>query len=124
MPKLFLTDDIVFTASCPAGKDQEIYWDHPTGADGRVRNNSVSGLGLRVTALGRKAFIHAYQFNGERCRKVIGTPVSYNVASARLEVIKRKQELDEGRNPDADRICLPSHREEYVFAEEPVDSRW
>lgn len=122
MPNIFLTDDIVFSASCPAGKDQEIYWDHPIGADGRIRNNSVSGLGLRVTALGRKAFIHAYNFNGERCRKVIGSTISYNVASARLEVIKRKQELDDGKNPDADRI--DPRRKHFLTIREVIDRYW
>lgn len=94
----------------------------PYRADGRIRNNSVSGLGLRVTALGRKAFIHAYNFNGERCRKVIGSTISYNVASARLEVIKRKQELDGGKNPDADR--MDPRRKHFLTIREAIDRYW
>ena len=122
MPQLFLTDDIVLSASCPAGKDQEIYWDHPTGADGRIRSNSVSGLGLRVTALGRKAFIHAYHFNGGRCRKVIGSTTRHNVASARLEVIKRKEEIDGGQNPDANRV--DPRRKHFMTIREVLDRYW
>ncbi|MBM2716154.1 DUF4102 domain-containing protein [Mesorhizobium caraganae] len=56
------------TLTCPAGRDQITYWDHPIGQDGRIRNGSVSALGLRVTALGRKSFIHDYKFNGKRYR--------------------------------------------------------
>jgi integrase len=122
MPQLFLTDDIVFSASCPQGKDQEIYWDHPVGADGRIRNNSVSGLGLRVTMLGRKAFIHAYQFNGQRCRKVIGSTLLHNVASARLEVIKRDQDLKDGKDPEAGRIN--PRKKQFLTVRDVIDQYW
>jgi len=122
MPNIFLTDDFIFTAICPAGKDQEIYWDHPIGADGRARSNSVSGLGLRVTMLGRKAFVHAFQFNGRRYRKVIGSTISYNVASARLEVIKRQQLIDSGKDPDADRI--DPRRKHFMTVREAINRYW
>jgi len=122
MPQLFLTDDIVFSASCPDGKDQEIYWDHPVGADGRIRSNSVSGLGLRVTMLGRKAFIHAYQFNGQRCRKVIGSTLLHNVASARLEVIKRDQDIKDGKDPEAGRIN--PRQKHFLTVRDVIDQYW
>jgi len=122
MPQLFLTDDIVFSAICPEGKDQEIYWDHPVGADGRIRSNSVSGLGLRVTMLGRKAFIHAYQFNGQRCRKVIGSTLLYNVASARLEVIKRDQDIKDGNDPEAGRIN--PRQKHFLTVRDVIDQYW
>ena len=122
MPNIFLTDDLVLSASCPSGKDQEIYWDNPVGADGRIRNNSVSGLGLRVTKLGRMAFIHDYQLNGQRCRKVVGSTLVYNVASARMEVIKRTQQLQEGTDPEADRIDI--RRKHFMTVRDAVDRYW
>lgn len=121
MPNIFLTDDFVLTASCPAGKDQEIYWDNPVGMDGRIRNNSVSGLGLRVTALGRKAFVHAYQFNGQRYRKVLDSTVK-KVASARLAVTNRNDQLKEGKDPDADQI--DTRRKHFLTVREVIDRYW
>ncbi|WP_173999877.1 tyrosine-type recombinase/integrase [Agrobacterium tumefaciens] len=117
-----MTDDIVSSAICPAGKDQEIYWDHPVTAGGRILANSVAGLGLRVTALYRKAFIHDYKLNGRRYRKVIGSPISLSVASARLEIRKRNQKIDEGRDPDADRI--DPRRKHFLTVREAIDQYW
>ncbi|MFK0207723.1 tyrosine-type recombinase/integrase [Agrobacterium sp. NPDC090283] len=116
MPKIYLTDLLVSGASCPAEKDQEIYWDYPVGGDGVIRNGSVSGLGLRVTALGNKTFVHAYMFNQKRHRKALGSNIVLNVASARLAVIDREKRLEAGENPDLDendprRIHLMTVRE-------------
>ncbi|WP_166486905.1 tyrosine-type recombinase/integrase [Rhizobium etli] len=96
-----MTDTLVLTLRCQAGRRQCIYWDHPVGTDGRTRNGSVSGLGLKVTNLGRRTFIHDYRFNGERYRKILGTPANLSVASARLLIGERQQQLDAGTNPDA-----------------------
>lgn len=122
MPNIFLTDDFVSLASCPNGKDQEIYWDNPVGGDGRIRNNSVSGLGLRVTSLGRRAFVHAYQFNGRRYRKVIGSTTRHNVASARADVVTRQQQLDLGEDPDANRV--DPRRKHFLTVHEAIDRYW
>ncbi|MER8882459.1 integrase family protein [Mesorhizobium sp. M0816] len=122
MPQLFLTDDLVFTANCPSGKGQEIYWDYPVGIDGRIRNDSVSGLGLRVTALGNKAFVHAYQFNGRRYRKVLGTTVVLTVSSARLTVGQRQRRLEAGENPDFDRT--DPRRAHLLTVREAIDRYW
>ncbi len=122
MPNIFLTDDLVLSATCPSGKDQEIYWDHPMGADGRIRSNSVSGLGLRVTKLGRMAFIHDYQLNGQRCRKVVGSTIIHSVASARLEVIKRSQQLKDGTDPEAGRI--DTRRKHFLTVRDVIDKYW
>lgn len=122
MPKIYLTDNLVFEALCPAGKDQEIYWDYPVGADGRIRNGSVSGLGLRVTTLGAKSFVHAYQFNGKRCRKVLGTAVALDVGSARLSVRNREQQLEAGENPDLD--STNPRRAHLLTVREAIDRYW
>ncbi|MDP9592090.1 UNVERIFIED_ORG: integrase [Shinella zoogloeoides] len=117
-----MTDDFVYLAECPVGKDQEIYWDHPIGVDGRMRRDAVSGLGLQVTMLGRKSFIHAYQFNGQRYRKVIGSPLLHNVASARLEVLKRRQQIANQEDPEAGRI--DPRRKHFLTVREVIDSYW
>ncbi len=58
------------------------------------------GLGLRITEQGAKSFIHSFRFNGKSKRIVIGTPVNMNVASARLIVAQRCNEIDQGIDPD------------------------
>lgn len=122
MAKIYLTDSFVFGVYCPEGKDQEIYWDHPIGEDGHVRNGSMSGLGLRVTALGAKAFVHAYQFNGKQYRKALGSTVTLNVASARLAVHNRIRQLEAGENPDLDRT--DPRRLHLLTVREAIDRYW
>lgn len=122
MPKLFLTEDIVFSAACPAGKDQEFFWDYPVGIDGRIRSDSVSGLGLRVTALGHKAYVHAYQFNGKRYRTVIGSTILLTVSSARLAVGQRHRRLEARENPDFDRN--DPRRAHLLTVREAIDRYW
>ncbi|TIX71510.1 MAG: integrase [Mesorhizobium sp.] len=87
-----------------------------------MRNDSVSGLGLRVTALGNKAFVHAYQFNGRRYRKVLGTTVVLNVSSARLAVGQRQRRLEAGENPDFDRT--DPRRAHLLTVREAIDRYW
>ncbi|KAA6490852.1 DUF4102 domain-containing protein [Agrobacterium sp. ICMP 7243] len=122
MPKLYLTDSLVLTANCPAGKDQEIYWDYPVGTDGTIRNGSVSGLGLRVTALGNKTFVHAYQFNGKRYRKALGSTIVLSVSSARLTVGQRQRQLEAGENPDFD--GEDPRRAHLLTVREAIDRYW
>ncbi|MER8995573.1 integrase family protein [Mesorhizobium sp. M0678] len=122
MPKLFLDESVVLSADCPSEKDQEIYWDHPVGRDRRIRNGSVSGLGLRVTALGHKSFVHAYQFNGKRYRKALGSTVLLNVASARLAVGQRQRQLEAGENPDFD--DRDTRRAHLLTVREAIDRYW
>jgi integrase len=122
MPKLYLTDPFVSNVLCPAGKDQEIYWDHPLGEDGHIRNGSMAGLGLRVTAMAAKSFIHAYQFNGKRYRKTLGSSVVLSVSSARLEVHNRQRQLKAGENPDLDRT--DPRRMHLLTVREAIDRYW
>lgn len=122
MAKVFLTDEVIANAVCPPNKDQEIYWDFPVAADGQVRNGSVPGLGLRVTALGHKSFVHAYRFNGKRYRKALGSTVLLRIASARLKVGQRERQLAEGENPDFDQTH-PS-RAHLLTVREAIDRYW
>ncbi len=66
-----------------------------------MRNNSVAGLGIRVTAQGAKSFVHTFRFNGKFKRHVIGTPANLNVASARLKVLQRNLDIEQGADPSA-----------------------
>lgn len=122
MPNIYLTDLVVAQAICPAEKDQEIYWDYPIGSDGVVRNGSVAGLGLRVTALGNKTFVHAYVFNQKRHRKALGSTIILNVASARLAVIDRERRLQAGENPDLDEN--DPRRIHLMTVREAIDRYW
>ncbi|MGX5805085.1 tyrosine-type recombinase/integrase [Bradyrhizobium sp. Arg314] len=122
MPKIFLTDDVVFEAICPADKDQELYWDHAVAGNGQIRNGSVAGLGLRVTVLGHKSFVHAYQFNGRRCRKVLGSTSTMSVASARLAIVERDQQLKASKDPDLDRI--DTRHKHFLTVREAIDQYW
>ncbi|MBY5551306.1 integrase family protein [Rhizobium leguminosarum] len=117
-----MTDAFVFSARCPGEKDQEIYWDYPRGEDGHIRNGSASGLGLRVTALGNKSFVHSYQFNGKRYRKALGSTIVLNVASARLAVGQRERQLEAGENPDFDQA--DSRRTHLLTVREAIDRYW
>lgn len=122
MPKIHLTDSLVFEARCPAGKDQEIYWDYPVAEDGSIHNGSVSGLGLRVTALGNKTFVHAYIFNHKRYRKALGSAVVLSVKSARLAVGNRQRQIEAGENPDLDEN--DPRRMHLMTVREAIDRYW
>lgn len=122
MPKIHLTDTYVANAICPPGKDQEIFWDYPVDAMGTIRNGSVAGLGLRVTALGAKSFVHAYQFNRKRYRKVLGSIIVLSVASARMAVANRERLLEAGENPDMDETN--PRRIHLMTVKEAADRYW
>ncbi|MBO6674111.1 MAG: integrase family protein [Rhizobiales bacterium] len=100
VPKLYLNDTFVGSAICPAGKDQELFWDSPLSLDGKVRGGAIPGLGLRVTVQGHKCFVHSFEWGGKRRRIKLGDPANMNVASARLLVSQRKAQLTNGENPD------------------------
>lgn len=104
MPKYYLTDELVQQVKCPENKTQFIIWDYPRTLNGLVKSGSQEGLGVRVTTNGAKAFIHDYKLNGRRKRVVVGKVARMSVAAARLAVQHRENDVDEGNNPDADKI--------------------
>lgn len=104
MAQIYLTDALVRNAFCPSSKQQDIIWDCPVGADGKVRHGSIGGLGLRVTRSGQKSFVHAFRFNGRRNRSVLGNAAIMSVAEARMKVKKREIDIDTGKNPDSEQI--------------------
>jgi len=100
LAKLYLTDAFVKSAICSPDKYQEIFRDSPKGLDGKTRNGSVSGLGLRVTESGAKSFVHSFRFNGKHRRSVIGNSETMNVMSARFKVLERNKDIAQGVDPD------------------------
>ena len=100
VPRLFLTDTIISNSKCPSDKDQIIYWDHPKTLEGKIKNGSQAGLGLRVTNQGAKAFVHTFHLNGKRKRTVIGKFPTLNVANARMMAQTREAQIEDNINPD------------------------
>jgi integrase len=66
--------------------------------------------------------VHAYQFNGKRYRKALGSTVVLNVGSARLEVGQRQRKLEAGENPDLD--DNDPRRAHLLTVREAVDRYW
>lgn len=120
MPRLYLTDSFILSAKCPSDKDQILYRDHPKTLEGNVRNGSQSGLALRVTSNGAKSFIHHYKFNGKHQRKAIGSASQLSVDAARLSVIQRQAQIDEGINPDSTKVDF--REKHYLTVRELIDS--
>ncbi|WP_313666041.1 hypothetical protein [Shinella sp.] len=75
-----------------------------------------------MTALGRKAFVDAYQFNGQRYRKVLASPVLQQVAAARLEVINGKERLKEEHGPYADRV--DTRKKHFMTVSDAIGQYW
>lgn len=121
MPKIFLSDTFVQNVQFPTDKSQEFYWDHPTTPDGKVLSGSVTGLGLRVTAMGNKAFVHAYAFNGQRRRMVLGSPPVLNVASARLAVGTRERQISSGESPD---LAIDPRKKHALTVRDAIEQYW
>ncbi|MCW2307359.1 tyrosine-type recombinase/integrase [Rhodobium gokarnense] len=122
MPKLYLTDTFVRSARCPADKYQELFWDHPKGLDGQVRQGATNGLGLRVTAQGAKAFVHVYRFDGKRRRVALGAPGTLNVGSARLLVQQRENQIRAGEDPDAAKVDY--HQKHTTLVSDIAERYW
>jgi hypothetical protein len=68
------------------------------------------------------AFVHTYQLNGQRYRKVVGSTVVYSVAPARLGVIKRKQQLKDGTDPEAG--LIDTRRKHFLAVRDMIDQYW
>lgn len=64
-------------------------------------DESLAGFGVRVTAKGRKSFIHMYRHNGRLRRQTLGQFPHLSVADARREYHKARGELAVGVDPEA-----------------------
>ncbi|MDE2267806.1 MAG: site-specific integrase [Betaproteobacteria bacterium] len=78
--------------TCPAGKQQAIYWDA-----------KQPGLGLRVTANNARAYVFEAWCNGRTVRVTIGSPAAWTLDAARKEAARLKVLVDSGINPNEQR---------------------
>ena len=74
--------------TCPAGKQQAIFWDA-----------KQPGLGLRVTANGARAYVFEAWSQGRTVRVTIGSPRAWAIDAARKEAARLKVLVDSGINP-------------------------
>jgi len=78
--------------TCPAGKQQAIYWD-----------GKQPGLGLRVTAAGARAYVFEACCQGRTVRVTIGSPSAWTIDAARKEAARLRVLVDSGINPNEQR---------------------
>jgi integrase len=86
------TQDRVANLSCPAGKQQEIYWDSKTPS-----------LGVRVTQNQAKAYIFQSRLYSSSIRITIGSLESWTLGKAQAEARRLKVLVDQGVDPRDER---------------------
>jgi integrase len=88
MAKVSFTAARVNGHVCPAGKSQAFIWD-----------SKSSGLGLRATAAGAKAYIFQGKIHGKTVRLTIGDPRDWGIDDAQEEARRLQRLLDKGIDP-------------------------
>lgn len=73
---------------CEPGRQQSIFWDAKT-----------TGLGLRVTAAGARAYIFESRLFGKTVRVTIGDARAWELGKARTEAARLKTLVDDGKDP-------------------------
>jgi integrase len=68
-----------------------------------VYDDGVIGFGLRITQAGARAFVLDYLFEARKRRLTIGSWPDWSVAAAREQAKRYKREIDQGRDPLAQR---------------------
>ncbi|WP_369807122.1 tyrosine-type recombinase/integrase [Ancylobacter radicis] len=68
-----------------------------------VYDEEVVGFGVRITSGGTRAFILTYRIEARERRLTIGAWPDWSVAAAREEAKRLKREIDQGRDPMAER---------------------
>jgi len=86
--KVSFTAQRVAEHSCPDGKLQAFLWDQ-----------KASGLGLRVTQNGARAYIFQGKIHGRTVRVTIGDPRDWGIEKARGEARRLQRLIDEGKDP-------------------------
>ena len=77
-------------------------------------DNLVKGLGLRVTAADRRAFVLNYRTNGRERRFTIGSWPEWSATAARERAKELRQDIDRGDDPLAERV---QRRTDLTFGE-------
>ncbi len=68
-----------------------------------------SGLGVRVSPVGRKSFVFMYRFDGKARMMTIGTYPKLTLAEARTKAATAKEEVSKGNDPGK---CLVEEKRE------------
>jgi hypothetical protein len=68
-----------------------------------VYDEEVVGFGVRITSSGTRAFILTYRIEARERRLTIGAWPDWSVTAAREEAKRLKREVDQGRDPMAER---------------------
>jgi integrase len=89
------TQDRISNLQCPAGKQQEIYWDSKTPS-----------LGVRVTRGNAKSFIFQTRLYGKTIRITIGSLDIWALGQAQSEARRLKVLTDQGTDPREERAKL------------------
>ena len=83
-----------------------------------LRDDEITGVGLRVTSNGAKSFVWEGRINGRTCRDTLGRFPDLRVLEARAKALEYKAKIAQGENPvgqrDAERAAL---RAEKTFAQ-------
>lgn len=88
MARINFTAQRVAEHSCPDGKSQAFLWDQ-----------KASGLGLRVTRNGARAYIFQGKLDGQTVRITIGDPKDWAIEKARGEARRLQTLIDGGTDP-------------------------
>ena len=91
-----LTDKLVKAAPAPP----------PGRANAITYDGEVKGFGVRVTQRGARSFVLNYRVGGRERRLTIGAYPDWPVAAARDEAKRLKREIDNGRDPLAERQAM------------------
>jgi integrase len=110
------TEDRIADLECPTGKRDKLFFESGKGTQ--------KGLGVRVTARGRKgslegkSFLAQYALNGEKPRVALGSCSAVTVADARKATAAIMGAVAHGRNPAAERraAALDARREALTLA--------
>ncbi|WP_200375976.1 site-specific integrase [Thiocystis violacea] len=82
---------------------------HPKEAratEGEYSDTEVAGLKLLVSKSGRKFFYFRYSVNGQKRAVKLGEQGALSVTEARQQALERRYQLDQGRDPQAEKIAL------------------
>jgi integrase len=63
-----------------------------------------TGLGVRVSTVGRKSWVYMYRFNGTPRRMTLGTYPAVSLADARVKHAKAKADLEKGIDPGDEKL--------------------
>lgn len=117
MSKIKFTASRVDSFHCPPGTKQAFLWDA-----------TAPCLGLRAVASGAKAYVFQAKFHNQTIRMTIGSPSTWDIASAQAEARRLKVMVDSGHDPRVQKAELVAEqtakREAGRRAEQPAREAW